>query len=262
MGKVDAFYSKWSGKDRAMIKHDIDSGIRKAKKIESALLENSGLTFGCVVDYGCGYGSAINYLSETGIIKEAYGFDCSQDAIAVAEKEFKNSGVKYNKLPGLDIEKNVEYITSKVGNKIDAIMLLDLLEHIPDCKKTIKTLSTLTKYFIVKLPLEKSIFDNYVIGKEYPGINQSNGHLREFDVNDVYYFVRKLGLTPLYEECYIYETSDSFPRYNRYSFMAKILRAVKILCSHILPKKIFIRFFGCGGYYCIAEFEESLMLEP
>ena len=262
MNKTELFYTQYSKKDRERIEHDINSSVRKAIKIKSALSVIKGHSIGCVIDYGCGFGSTVRYLAENMQILSAYGFEYSMDALNSAKECSNKAGVEFHKLPSLDAAENSKFIKTIVNMKVDYIMLNDVLEHVPDCVSLIRHLSQISNNFIIKLPMEKSFFDNILIGKEYPGINQCNGHLREFDANDVHYFIRKLGLTPLFEEVYVYMIDDAFPRYNRYSWKTRIVKNFKRLMSLILPKKIFLNLIGGGSYLCIAVFDESLILNP
>ena len=63
----------------------------------------------------------------------------------------------------MDVSK--EEINNAITDKLDAACLIDLLEHVPDPLQIIDSLSGITKYFIIKLPIENSIFDNYIMKK-------------------------------------------------------------------------------------------------
>lgn len=107
------------------------------------------------------------------------------------------------------------------------MLLIDLLEHVPDCRALVASLAKFTKYFLIKLPVESSVLDNYILPKEYPGPLHSNGHLRGFDANRVHYFIRQLGLTPLFESLYVYHLEDIFPpAFRALPFRQKMIRGV------------------------------------
>jgi len=154
-----------------------------------------------------------------------------------------------------------------LAEKVDAILLIDLLEHVPDCQTLIGELAPHTRWFLIKLPVECSLFDNYLLPKEYPGSLHSNGHLREFDANNVYYFIRSLGLTPIFETLYRYEVDDSFPPVApgtpwKSRLVRFVVKFVKVLLSWILPTKLFLRFVGGGGYICVASYNADHILKP
>lgn len=267
--ELEKFYESWSNKPTQEIEHDIKSSIRKADVITSKIPYSYLKNIKSVLDFGCGYGTLLKQLQErlTNSIDLAMGVDFSKAAIEVANDRSSNNILKYYKLPYLDVTENIDFLHSIAPDGVDAILLIDLLEHVPDCEKLITTLSEFTKFFVIKLPIESSIFDNYLLPKEYPSSVHSNGHLREFDVNNVYYFIRKLGLTPLHELVYIYHFDDSFPPLTSDASLKQkvirwFIRIFKMFSSKLLPKKIFLRWVGGGGYVCIASFNKQHILTP
>lgn len=267
---LENFYNNWSEKPKEDISYISESAIRKSEKITEGfekIPERSEI--GTILDFGCGYGEILNVLSDYFDVKEAHGFDFSEYAIEHAKRENKRENIKFHKLASLDNNENFSFIRSKINNeKVDCVLLIDLLEHVPNCLELIALLSKITKYFIVKLPIEASIFNNYVHPKkEYPSPGQSDGHLREFTSNDVHYFIRKLGLNPIFEEIYVYHANDILPPPPKGITGIKlakyyILKYFKIISRYVLPKKMFLRLIGGGGYWCFATHDEKLVLEP
>ena len=222
-----------------------------------------------MVDFGCGYGAIIQGLASgrPGMIVSALGLDFSPKAIEVARERNSFDFVKYEVLPGMDAAVNRKFVEQKISGNVDTILLIDLLEHVPDCKKLISELSLITRQFLIKLPVEASVVDNYLLPKEYPSSIHSNGHLREFDANNVYYFVRQLGLTPVFETLYRYDFDDVFPPVPKGApFKSRALRFLvrcfKTFMSWILPTKLFLRLVGGGGYICVAHFDGDHRLSP
>lgn len=200
-------------------------------------------------------------------------------AVNYAKNNFTKANLNYYKLENLDSLDSIKLIRRKIEplRKVGVIALIDLLEHVPDCIDLIEKLSSVTEYFLIKLPLEQSIFDNYIIKKKFPSPKHYNGHLREFNVNSVHYFIRKLGLNPIFEEVYIYNIKDAYPKqkisFDNLSSMQILKRCYRIcqrffikwfkFCmSLILPKKIFLRIIGGGCYWCLATFEKTHILIP
>jgi hypothetical protein len=147
------------------------------------------------------------------------------------------------------------------------VLLVDLLEHVPNCKALLAGLSEFASYFVVKLPIESTLFDNYVLQKEYPSSVHSNGHLREFDANNVHYFIRGIGLTPIWESLYVYSYRDLVtlaPPDS--SFRKKLIHVMlgyfRFAMSKLLPRKLFLRLVGGGGYICLATFDNAHALDP
>lgn len=262
--KLEGFYEGWSNKPPGAIDYDIEASVRKADVIISHIPAGLLANIRSVLDFGCGYGALLHRFQAqlVSTVDVAVGVDFSSAAIEIARQKFQQKTLKYSKLPSLDISENLVFFRETIPDGIDCILLVDLLEHIPDCKELITALAQFTRFFIVKLPIESSIFDNYVLPKEYPSFIHSNGHLREFDANNVHYFIRQLGLTPLYETLYIYHFDDSFPPQPvgcniKQKVVRWMLRGFKIAAAKILPKKIFLRLIGGGGYLCLATFDRA-----
>lgn len=260
--KNEKFYEEWSNKTLEEINYDIMAAIRKAKVIASSIPKNMTCNINSILDFGCGYGAFVKHFQDALKIPKAIGVDFSSFAINVANKQFANDSLVFYRLQTLDISKNSDFLLSIIPKRVDCILLIDLLEHVPNCKDLIANLSKFTKYFIIKLPIESTIFDNYMLTKEYPGSTHSNGHLREFDANNVHYFIRQLGLTPIFESLYVYNLQDIFPpQFNGLLPRQKInrffLKNFKRLMILILPRKIFLRVIGGGGYFCLATYNEQ-----
>jgi SAM-dependent methyltransferase len=267
--KLEQFYGEWSCKAPEAIACEIKSAVRKADVIVDALPVHLLQDIRSIIDFGCGYGAVLHRFRERlkPAIGEWVGVDFSLPAIEVARHEFQDEWLKYYKLPGLDAVENMVFLESVVVGKVDCILLVDLLEHVPDCKALVTSLARFTRFFIVKLPVESSVLDNYILPKEYPSSLHSNGHLREFDANNVHYFIRQLGLTPLYESLYVYHLDDVFsplptgvPIKRR--LVHWVICMIKGVASKTLPKKLFLRWVGGGGYFCLATFDSSNVLNP
>jgi SAM-dependent methyltransferase len=266
---LEGFYESWSSKSSDAIDYDVESSIRKADVITSHIPANLLANVRSILDFGCGYGAVLHRFKEklASTVDVAVGVDFSNTAIEMARKRFQRESLSYYKLPKLEISEIQAFLRKTIPEGVDCILLIDLLEHVPDCKELVTGLAEFTQYFIVKLPVESSAFDNYVLPKEYPSSVHSNGHLREFDANNVHYFIRQLGLTPLYETLYIYHSDDVFPPLPdgctfKQRLVRWLLRGFKALAVRVLPKKIYLRWVGGGGYFCLATFDSKHMLTP
>lgn len=263
------FYEEWSSKSDEGIDFDLRAAERKADTIVRLVPNQLLDSLHHLIDFGCGYGAVILRLKQlrADCIHSALGLDFSETAVNVARARNDSEAVRYEKLPALDVRDNMSFLRTQVKGCVDAILLIDLLEHVPDCQALIAELAPLTRLFLIKLPVESSLFDNYLLPKEYPGSTHSNGHLREFDANNVHYFIRSLGLTPVFETLYRYDTDDSFPPVrpgiSLKSRLARlVIRAVKTVLSWLLPTKLFLRVVGGGGYLCIATYHAQHLLKP
>lgn len=265
--RLEDFYEKWSEKAPALIEYDIMTAGRKADTILSRIPRPLLADVRRVMDFGCGYGSFLRRVADLLELDEAVGVDYSAGAVAIAAERFERPGVRFAGLPTLDPGEMEEHLRRLVPGGTDCIALIDVLEHVPDCRTLMSVLSETARTFIVKLPVENTVFDNYVRRKEYPSPAHSNGHLREFTVNDVHYFIRRLGLTPLYEEVYVYPLDETFPPpAHPLSALGRVKRAVHVAFratwKALLPKRAFLRLVGGGGYFCIATYSPSNILEP
>jgi SAM-dependent methyltransferase len=263
------FYREWSSKSSEGIDFDIRSAERKAETIVKLIPGPLIDDLHHLLDFGCGYGAVLLRLKQlrADCIHSALGVDFSETAIKLARKRCNSQAIRYEKLPALDFRDNVAFLSAQVDEGFDAILLIDLLEHVPDCRALIAELAPFTRFFLIKLPIEASLLDNYLLPKEYPGSTHSNGHLREFDANDVHYFIRSLGLTPVFETLYSYHAEDSFPPVPpgtllKGRLVRLAIKSVKTVLSWLLPTKIFLRVVGGGGYLCLASYSKQHLLNP
>ena len=264
---LEEFYESWSNKSTNMIDYINEAAVRKIEVILNSMPVVKDIKIKTMIDFGCGYGKALQNCAARLNLEKAYGFDFSEIAIDYAASNFGSAKLEYHRLMSLDIDENIKFIKSITGGKVDCIQLIDLLEHVPDCINLMLKLSELSDLFIVKLPIEENLLNNYILRKRYPSTKQENGHLREFNANTVYYFIRKIGLTPIAEGIHIYDFRDSFPPSPvkitfRKSLKKNALKFFQMTVSFFLPKKIYIRLFGPGSYYCVATFDREHILNP
>jgi SAM-dependent methyltransferase len=267
-GILERFYDLWSAKSEIEISEDIAAAKRKAIILASIVPDEIVANIKTMLDFGCGYGGVVGSLSKNWTLDWAVGVDYSETAIKVATHSFGSSNLSFYQLRSLTAASIITQLELYIPNGVDCIILADLLEHVPDCHELVKALSMFTKYFLIKLPVESSIVDNYVLPKEYPGSRHSNGHLREFNANDVHNFVRQLGLTPYTETLYAYSLEDALPPIPTEFLSAKrkiyrdVLWLMKLILKIMLPKKIYLRLVGGGGYACVATYDSRLILRP
>jgi hypothetical protein len=148
-------------------------------------------------------------------------------------------------------------------------ILFDVLEHIPKPKTFVRELATISKFFLINLPLDNTILNNYIrsIGPEtYPSILHGDGHLREFNVNDAHNFVTSLGLTPLSFRFYQYGINIVYPAHLKPSnfkgvISNNLLKAIYLTTKHLVPLRVKLRLFNGGAFMCLAVWSSSLVLE-
>ena len=264
---LENFYQSWSSKSKELIDYHNEAAVRKIDALFDGMPQINDQKIRTMLDYGCGYGKALQHCAERLNLIKSYGFDFSEAAVDYAAHNFRSANLVYHRLTSLDSDQNVKQISAITGGKVDCILLIDLLEHIPDCRELMLKLSDLSDLFIVKLPIEDNIIDNYILRKQYPSPKQANGHLREFNANTVFYFIRTIGLTPIAEGLHVYDFRDSYPPPAApltvgQSVNRNIVKYFRMTMSLLLPRKIYIRLFGPGSYYCIATFNREHFLNP
>jgi SAM-dependent methyltransferase len=264
---LESFYEHWQAARSDLIEYDNACATRKVATILRNVPELRSLNLRSALDFGCGRGRALGLFADELRLERAYGFDFSEAAVSYATRTFGTSKLQFHRLGTLEIDASIESIKAIVPEKVDCVLLLDLLEHVADCKHLVARLSELATYFVIKLPVEANLLDNYVLRhKQYPSVKQYNGHLREFNANTVFYFVRQLGLTPLAEDLYLYVPEDMPPQPPAISAAQSLKRGtvavLRTILAAILPKKLFIAVCGPGAYYCVATFDHANVLNP
>jgi len=116
----------WSKNGKFKILHDIQP-IR-IKYIQESL-NKSKLNNTKILDIGCGGGLVSEGLSKLGA--DVTGIDFIKENIAVAKVHAKNNNLKINY-----IVKNFE--KEKITSKFDAIIILEVLEHLHDWQSFLK----------------------------------------------------------------------------------------------------------------------------
>lgn len=96
-----------------------------------------------IVDLGCGEGFLENYLKDKDINSEIVGIDINPDSIEYARKS--NPQFKFLTADFLDL---------KMKNNFDLAIMLEVLEHLNQPEKAIKTASDLSKKLLVSVPWE------------------------------------------------------------------------------------------------------------
>jgi len=264
---LESFYEHWQNDRTDLIEFDNACAVRKIDTILRNVPDLGALNLRSAIDFGCGRGKALRHFFDRMRLEKAYGFDFSELAVDYASRNFGSGEVQFHRLTTLDVDDSIDRIKSIATEKVDCVLLLDLLEHVADCKHLVLRLSEVATHFVIKLPVEASVLENYVFrNKIYPSTKHYNGHLREFNANSVFYFVRQLGLTPLAEGLYLYDPEDTAPQASKDSVWQSLKHGavglLRRILSVFLHKKLFIAMCGPGGYYCIATFDRANVLDP
>ncbi len=222
-----------------------------------------------VLEMGSGFGKGLHTIVNKSGSSYGLGVDFSQEAVEYAKKHYEGDKLKFIRTDSLDIKQTVDQIRKSYPDCFDMTILFDVLEHLPKPKTFVRELASISKFFLINLPLENTILNKYVhsIGPDtYPSILHGDGHLREFTVNNVHNFVTSLGLTPLSFRFYQYPINIVYPNHlkpsNYKGIMSyNILKAIFLSIKHLVPLRAKLRLLNGGAFMCLAVWSPSLVLE-
>ena len=145
--------------------HDEDSPWKASQIIE--LLGRNKITFNKVAEIGCGAGGVVKVLAnQLGEGRQFTGFDISPEAIGLAEK---------HRQPGLSFSCEDMLVSSEY---YDLLLVIDVIEHIPDYLGFTAKCQTKARYKIYHIPLDIHVSSvlraRFVVGR------RTVGHLHYF----------------------------------------------------------------------------------
>jgi len=205
---------------------DIDHAPRKAaeltKVIPFDLLQKMFEEKKSVIEVGCGAGGVIynfsRLLTNLGIENIPAGYDISPQAIAMAREKFGD---------------RVDFVCSKeitIKEDVAVILLVDMLEHLETPDIFLRSMTMISKYFLIRLPLDKNLW-NLVSGK-LPKLEKKLGHIHYFTYKSATTFVNEQGL----EVIRYYLTSNFNVSSNRKTKIAKIMWPVRMITAAVSKK--------------------------
>ena len=160
---------------------DIEDTEWKARKIID-ILEATGLTPDSMCEIGCGSGGILAGLRRAYPATSLTGYDIAPSA-ARFWPQWENANISF---------KTGNFLTDDSEN-YDFLMLIDVLEHLPDPHAFLYQLRGRSKYLIVHFPLDLSSLS---VARESPLI-----HVRR-KVGHIHYFTKTLALELLHETGY------------------------------------------------------------
>ena len=205
---------------------DIGHATRKAneltKVIPSDILRKMFAENKYVLEVGCGAGGVIynfsRLLTNLGIENIPAGYDISPQAIAMAREKFGD---------------RVNFVCSKeitIKENIAVILLVDVLEHLESPDNFLRSITTISNYFLIRLPLDKNLW-NRISGK-LPKLEKELGHIHYFTYKSAIKFVSRQGLEVV--SCYL--TNNFNDSSNRKTQTAKIMWPVRMITSAVSKK--------------------------
>jgi SAM-dependent methyltransferase len=145
--------------------HDEDSPWKASQIME--LLGRNKINFKKVAEIGCGAGGVVKALAnQVGEGRQFTGFDISPEAIGLAEK---------HRQPGLSFSCEDMLVSSEY---YDLLLVIDVIEHIPDYLGFTAKCQTKARYKIYHIPLDIHVSSvlraRFVVGR------RTVGHLHYF----------------------------------------------------------------------------------
>ena len=171
----------------------IDIEVRLFKLPNLLALLPAGPALSGVLEIGCATGELIAaFPVRTGGRRR--GIDISAANIAVARARFPQLEFAcgdFRALPGLQ------------ADPADAVILSDVLEHVPDDVGFLRAAAALGDLVLVNLPLE----DNWLNRRRRYGPDDVSGHLRKYSLADGLALVERAGLVALrHHQVWVHET--------------------------------------------------------
>ncbi len=227
------FYNKYhekNGKFFAVIRKNDLTYFYILPVIERALRELHMKSFDNVnvLDVGCGVGTLAFYLANKGCAVDA--FDISSSAIAIC-KEFKSySGMKniqfYNR--------NVSNLTTK--NKYDLVLCTEVIEHIPDDKQFLKSVSKLMKkngFLVLSTPSLHAPLYRLGFLKKF---DTEVGHLRRYEMEGLVSLIEKSGFKVVETRKVESIFRNSFFTFHGLGFFLKFVKGPLVQVFHVIDR--------------------------
>lgn len=195
-----------------------------------ALIKRNRLTPASVTEVGCGMGEILLQLAE--LIKEVKsftGYDIAPFAIEAARKKETNRVRFYLG----DFEEAMQTPT-------DLLLVIDVIEHIPDYYGFLQKLRNKSTHFIFHVPLDlscRTLLKPPVIRQQRKDV----GHLHYFSKEHILWILEDNGFTIVDAEYTFSETDRNTPR----SFKAYIKKQARRF-SFFLSKEWSVKLWG--GY--------------
>lgn len=212
-----------------------EDSLWKAKEIYK-LINRNQIMPASIVEVGCGFGEILLQLSEliphTGIFK---GYDISPQAISEAKKNETNR-VQFYHTDFLNENSDVP----------DLVLIIDVIEHIPDYIGFLTRICAKGKNFIFHIPLDlscRTVFKPHVLLQQ----RQDVGHLHYFTREHVEWILADCGFV-IKDWSYTFSETDRNKARSLKQWMKKGLRKI----SFFLSKEKSVKLWG--GYsvmiYC------------
>lgn len=216
---------------------DIEDSPWKATKIVE-ILEEKNIMPTSICEIGCGAGYVMAELRKSYPQSDLFGYDIAEDA----------SKFWSNHQP-LNIEFKIGDFFVLNQRKYDVILLLDVIEHLPDPLNFLSNLHGQAKYYVFHIPLDLSALTVFVEKSILEG-RRINGH--------IHYYTKNIALSLLNESGYkILECKYSGAAFNapRRTWKTKLASVPRYL-AYALNKDWGVRALGGETLWVLAKSKE------
>ena len=168
-GQYLQLHPGWDGEDAVLKSGWIRQMIDKHK-----------LPVDLVVEVGCGSGRILSELSSWYKQSRFKGYEISPEALKIA-KQFANDRIEF-----------YEQDLPNPGSPCDLLLLIDVLEHVPDYYGLLENLRTTAKHFIFHVPLDlsrRSLMKPQLLLNE----REASGHIHYFSKEMVLWILQDTG---------------------------------------------------------------------
>jgi SAM-dependent methyltransferase len=158
---------------------DGEEAVLKAGWIRN-MIEKQQLKFNEVLEAGCGSGRILAELSKHYPGTYFRGYDVSPQAIAIA-KQYENDRISF-----------YEADLFSYNGKANLLLLIDVLEHVPDYYGLLENFHSKAEHFIFHIPLDlscRSILKPHLLQQQ----RQLSGHIHYFSKEMVLWMLHDTG---------------------------------------------------------------------
>lgn len=204
-----------------------------------------------ILDVGGGAGLILKEISahirKKGIKEKKYSLDLSPGMLKIQKK----NNPDIIKLLNEDIKK-----TSLKNKEIDLVLMIDVLEHIPNPEKALKELRRISKFVIFKVPLGDNLWHNTINtitrGKLRKEAGDKLGHVNFYNYNLLKKQIEKVNGRVIYST--FTNVSDYFLNNSYYSknlrLKGKFFNWIAKTLSNISPRLSSYLFFDFSMILC------------
>ena len=157
--------------DRAYLAHNptwhAEDGPTKAGWI-GKIMSRHALRPQTIAEVGCGSGQILVELQKGHPAARFTGFEISPEAYAICSRK---------RAPGLEFR--LEDLQNAAAERFDLLLVIDVLEHVPDYLGFLTALRDRAEYKIFHIPLDLSA-QALIRGTSYPVLRDRTGHLHYF----------------------------------------------------------------------------------